>query len=168
MPIAQQSTRCTLENRVPDNKGNVDVKNNDALRARLKGFVCHAPTEWDSSQNETRYAALNAPDGFYGKQQSLNPNGYAACLSLLKKFQFWDQASLPSDEVWFFRPLQFIRHFRRCGWLHPKENSARRAGRPGIRGGSIRSRCGQVLPIAFADPAPPGASPATDDVVSEP
>lgn len=99
------------------------VKNNDALRAQLKGFVCHAPTEWDSSQNETRYAALNAPDGFYGKQQSTNPNGYADFLSLLKKFQFWDQVGLPSDEVWFFHPLQFIRHFRRCGWLHPKEIS---------------------------------------------
>lgn len=99
------------------------VKSNDALRVRLKGFVCHAPTEWDSSQNEHRYEALNAPDGFYGQQKLLDPlgTGYSDFLALLKKFQFWDKTGLPSDELWFFHPLQFIRHFRKCGWLSMDE-----------------------------------------------
>jgi hypothetical protein len=99
------------------------VKNNDAIRKKLKGFVCHAPTEWDSTQNETRYAALDAPDGFFGKQAALDPTGtgYSDFLALLKKFQFWDKTGLPSGELWFFHPLQFIRHFRKCGWLRAEE-----------------------------------------------
>lgn len=99
------------------------IKSNDALRAILKGFVCHAPTEWDSGQNEKRYAALNGPDGFYGRQKELNPigTGYADFLDLLKKFQFWDKTGLPSGELWFFHPLEFIRHFRKCGWMQADE-----------------------------------------------
>jgi hypothetical protein len=87
------------------------------LREILSGFVCHAPTEWDSSQNEHRYEALKSPEEFYGKQLAFDQNstGYTDFLSLLKKFQFWDQTGLSSDELWFFHPLKFIRHFRKCG-----------------------------------------------------
>jgi predicted chitinase len=99
------------------------LKNDAELRATLQGFVCHAPTEWDSSQNETRYAALNEPDGFYGQQKQMNPTGtgYSDFLALLKKFQFWDVSGLPSQELWFFHPLKFLRVFRRCNWLSPSE-----------------------------------------------
>ncbi|WP_051481784.1 hypothetical protein [Paraburkholderia nodosa] len=101
------------------------VRSNDAIRTVLKGFVCHAPTEWDGSQNESRYAALNDPDGFYGKQKILDPTGtgYSDFLALLKKFQFWDKTGLTSEELWFFHPLKFIRHFRKCGWLSVDELS---------------------------------------------
>lgn len=97
------------------------VKGHESVRSELKGFICEAPTEWDSSQNETRYVALNAPDGFYGKQALLNPTGYDDFLAVLKKFQFWDKTGLPQGKLWFFHPLQFIRHFRKCGWLSTDE-----------------------------------------------
>ena len=97
------------------------ILGDDAVRARLKGFICDAPTEWDSAHNDTRYAKLNEPDGFYGKQKDTNPTGYSDFLTLLKKFQFWDKAGLPEGKLWFFHPLQFIRHFRKCGWLRAEE-----------------------------------------------
>ena len=93
------------------------ILGDDAVRARLKGFICDAPTEWDSAHNDTRYAKLNDPDGFYGKQKDTNPTGYSDFLTLLQKFQFWDKTGLPDGKLWFFHPLQFIRHFRKCGWL---------------------------------------------------
>jgi predicted chitinase len=97
------------------------ILGDDAVRARLKGFICEAPTEWDSSHNETRYAKLNDADGFYGKQKDTNPTGYSDFLTLLKKFQFWDETGLPDGKLWFFHPLQFIRHFRKCCWLSQGE-----------------------------------------------
>ena len=97
------------------------ILGDDAVRARLKGFICEAPTEWDSSHNDTRYAKLNDADGFYGKQKDTNPTGYSDFLTLLKKFQFWDKTGLPDGKLWFFHPLQFIRHFRKCGWLSMDE-----------------------------------------------
>lgn len=97
------------------------VKNNDVVRGKLKGFICEAPTAWSSAHNDTRYAALNEPDGFYGKQKQTNPNGYRDFLNLLKKFQFWDKTGLPDGKLWFFHPLQFVRHFRKCGWLSANE-----------------------------------------------
>lgn len=97
------------------------ILGDDAVRARLKGFICDAPTEWDSAHNDTRYAKLNEPDGFYGKQKDTNPTGYSDFLTLLKKFQFWDKTGLPEGKLWFFHPLQFIRHFRKCGWLSENE-----------------------------------------------
>ncbi|MGF6239757.1 putative chitinase [Paraburkholderia sp. GAS38] len=97
------------------------ILGNDSVRAMLKGFICEAPTEWDSAHNETRYAKLNDADGFYGKQKDTNPTGYSDFLTLLKKFQFWDKTGLPDGKLWFFHPLQFIRHFRKCGWLSTDE-----------------------------------------------
>ncbi|MDR6386139.1 hypothetical protein [Paraburkholderia caribensis] len=97
------------------------VRGHAAIREKLRGFICEAPTEWDSAHSDARYAKLNEPDGFYGKQKSTNPNGYHGFLELLKKFQFWDKTGLREDKLWFFHPLQFIRHFRKCGWLSQGE-----------------------------------------------
>lgn len=97
------------------------VRGRAAIREELRGFICEAPTEWDSAHNDARYAKLDEPDGFYGKQKSTNPNGYSDFLELLKKFQFWDKTGLREDKLWFFHPLKFIRHFRKCGWLSQGE-----------------------------------------------
>jgi len=97
------------------------VKSNESVRAALRGFICEAPTEWNSAHNDTRYAKLNEVDGFYGKQKDTNPTGYSDFLKLLVKFQFWDKTGIADDKLWFFHPLQFIRHFRKCGWLSMNE-----------------------------------------------
>ncbi|AOI93775.1 hypothetical protein WS58_32270 [Burkholderia pseudomultivorans] len=39
-------------------------------------------------------------------------------MKYLKEVQFWDKTGLPAGQkLWFFHPLAFIRHFRKCGWL---------------------------------------------------
>ena len=91
---------------------------NDRVREALRGFVCQAPSEWDSAHNETRYVRLLDEGGFYHGNEA----GYKAFLDYLKTIQFWEVTGLPAGQkFWFFHPLAFIRQFRRCGWLSERE-----------------------------------------------
>ncbi|MCA7887321.1 hypothetical protein LGM58_29475 [Burkholderia contaminans] len=96
------------------------VKGNAQARQQLRGFVCNAPSEWDSTNNEERYARLLDEGGFYHG----NDKGYNDFMKYLKEVQFWGETGLPAGQkLWFFHPLAFIRHFRRCGWLSSSELS---------------------------------------------
>lgn len=98
------------------------IQTHPAVREKLRGFICHAPSEWDAGSNDIRYGRLNDPDGFYGKRKATNPDGYANFLRFHTQLQFMEQTPLGGDrKFWFFHPLAFIRHFRRCGWLAKKE-----------------------------------------------
>ncbi|AMH43456.1 putative kinase [Caballeronia sordidicola] len=94
------------------------VKSHTDVRKQLRGLVCEAPSEWDSSNHEARYARLKQAGEFYEN----NPKGYAQFMRLLDQFQFWGSTGLPAGEkLWFFHPLEFIRHFRKCGWFSLRE-----------------------------------------------
>jgi len=98
------------------------VQGDAAIRNRLKGFVCHAPSEWDATTDEERFKRLNEPDGFFGKRKESDPNGYENFIAFRKRFQFIEQTPLRGGQrFWFFHPLAFIRHFRKCGWLSRTE-----------------------------------------------
>jgi hypothetical protein len=98
------------------------VQGDEAIRSRLRGFVCHAPSEWDATKDEERFKGLNEPDGFFGKRKELDPNGYENFIAFRKRFQFIEQTPLGGGQkFWFFHPLAFIRHFRKCGWLSALE-----------------------------------------------
>ncbi|RQR43639.1 peptidase M23, partial [Burkholderia sp. Bp9140] len=97
------------------------VKGHAQVLRQLRGLVCHAPSEWDSTNNEGRYARLLDEGGFYHG----NEKGYKDFLKYLKEVQFWDRTGLPAGQMlWFFHPLEFIRNFRRCGWLSKDELAA--------------------------------------------
>ncbi|OJA79716.1 peptidase M23 [Burkholderia ubonensis] len=89
-----------------------------AVRELLRGFICEAPSEWDSANLDSRYRnLLDEGEHFEGDQDAYNK-----FLDFVKKLQFWDETGLPAGgTVWFFHPLAFIRHFRRCGWLDQSE-----------------------------------------------
>ncbi|WP_232463209.1 M23 family metallopeptidase [Burkholderia ubonensis] len=89
-----------------------------AVRELLRGFICEAPSEWDSANLDSRYRnLLDEGEHFEGDQDAYNK-----FLDFVKKLQFWDETGLPAGgTVWFFHPLAFIRHFRRCGWLSADE-----------------------------------------------
>ncbi|MGF6697001.1 putative chitinase [Paraburkholderia sp. MM5496-R1] len=98
------------------------VQNTDGVDEKLRGMVFKARSEWDASNNEERYKDLNDPDGFFGKQKDTNPDGYTKFTDFLSKFQFLDKTPLAGQELWFFHPLAFIRHFRKCGWIGVQES----------------------------------------------
>ncbi|SAK93323.1 hypothetical protein AWB82_06697 [Caballeronia glebae] len=94
------------------------VQSHAEARARLKGFICHAKSEWDASNNNDRYAGLNDPEGFFGKRKDVNPNGYENFIKFTEQSQFMGQTPLGEGKKFrFFHPTAFIRHFRKCGWL---------------------------------------------------
>ncbi|MBY4734509.1 M23 family metallopeptidase [Cupriavidus pauculus] len=94
------------------------VKSKDSIRGQLRGFVCEATSQWDSSQNEAQYGKLKNVGEFYHGNEA----GYEKFIRLLKSFQFWGKTGLPAEEkLWFFHPLEFIEIFRRCGWLSESE-----------------------------------------------
>ncbi|MGF6410499.1 hypothetical protein [Paraburkholderia sp. MM5482-R1] len=97
------------------------VQNTDGVDEKLRGMVFKARSEWDPSNNDERYKDLNDPYGFFGKQKDTNPDGYAKFTDFLSKFQFLDKTPLAGKELWFFHPLAFIRHFRKCSWLDARE-----------------------------------------------
>ncbi|RQQ21930.1 hypothetical protein DF163_30945 [Burkholderia stagnalis] len=97
------------------------VRNAEGAREKLRGLVCKARSEWDPSDNDERYQGLNDPDGFFGKQKDTNPDGYDKFIGFLSKFQFLDSTPLAGQKLWFFHPLMFIRHFRKCAWLSKRE-----------------------------------------------
>ncbi|ANB75200.1 hypothetical protein AYM40_22610 [Paraburkholderia phytofirmans OLGA172] len=88
------------------------VRTTPGVRDMLRGFVCEAPSEWDGSNNDARYAKLKTAGEFYYG----NTAGYTKFMETLKLFQFWDRTGLAAGQkLWFFHPLHFIRHFRKCG-----------------------------------------------------
>ncbi|PQV48092.1 M23 family metallopeptidase [Paraburkholderia sp. BL21I4N1] len=93
---------------------------NKAVQELLQGFICEAPSEWDRTNTDDRYRhLLDAGEHFEGNQRA-----YEQFKSFVGDLQFWDKTSLrPGDKVWFFHPLAFIRHFRRCPWLTLKEQA---------------------------------------------
>ncbi|UXU91939.1 M23 family metallopeptidase [Burkholderia sp. S-53] len=94
------------------------VKYNDQVRQQLYGFVCNAPSEWDSTNNEERYAKLLDEGGYYHG----NDKGYNDFMKYLKEVQFWNKTGLPAGQkLWFFHPLAFIRHFRKSAWFSKEE-----------------------------------------------
>ncbi|WP_416051100.1 hypothetical protein [Cupriavidus basilensis] len=94
------------------------IETHAEVRQKLRGFVCHAPSEWDASGNEARYQRLNDPDGFFGKRKDVDPDGYTKFIEFLQKFQFLDKTPLGTGKsFWFFHPLAFVRHFRKCEWF---------------------------------------------------
>ena len=97
------------------------IQSAEGVREKLKGLVCQARSEWDPSNNDDRYKDLNDPDGFFGKQKDTNSDGYTKFIDFLSKFQFLDKTPLAGQKLWFFHPLAFIRHFRKCGWLSVTE-----------------------------------------------
>ncbi|MFP3755934.1 peptidase M23 [Cupriavidus sp. SIMBA_020] len=99
------------------------VQMGEGVRERLRGLVCEMPSEWDRSNNEARYRKLKEPGEFYAG----DPAGYERFMALVDKAQFWDKTGLPptsTEKLWFFHPLVFIRHFRKCGWLDLNELSS--------------------------------------------
>lgn len=111
----------------PNNNNEVDlrvasyVQNTDGVHEKLRGMVFKARSEWDPSYHEERYKDLNDPSGFFGKQKDAIPDGYARFTDFLKKIQFLDKTPLAGQQLWFFHPLAFIRHFRKCAWLSASE-----------------------------------------------
>jgi predicted chitinase/murein DD-endopeptidase MepM/ murein hydrolase activator NlpD len=94
---------------------------NAEAKLRLSRTICQFPTEWSESLVETQYSWVT-------KKSDENPNplssdDFTKFKSYVTALSFWDKVpELPvKDKVWHFHPREFIKHFRKCGWLSADE-----------------------------------------------
>jgi len=83
---------------------------------KLRHFICKHPSEWDGSNLETRYAALRQP----GKPLQ-GDTAWKDFKEHVEAMTFWARTGLSNNTIWHFHPLQFIRHYRQCGWRSQRE-----------------------------------------------
>ncbi len=91
----------------------------DDTQQLLKCLVCKFPTEWTADDFDTRYGwLLKVADGGPMPQEQ-----YEKIKKHQKELAFWEQANINGIENkhWHFPPVEFIRVFRRCGWLSNEE-----------------------------------------------
>jgi phosphoribosyl-AMP cyclohydrolase len=86
-----------------------------ALATKLARSVCKFPTEWDKATIDQRW-------GWLKTSTQENPNPFSdADFALLKRHIealafFPGGTGLPASH-WHWQPREFVRQFRRCGWL---------------------------------------------------
>lgn len=88
----------------------------EAARSKTRHLVCKAPSEWDASDLAARYAHLRQPGAPLSTEAS-----WQKFEEHVKKMAFWAEAGLGERSVWHFHPMQFVRHFRKSGWLSQSE-----------------------------------------------
>lgn len=91
----------------------------EVVQKQLKRLICQFPSEWVKNDFDTRYGWLKkvAPGG------PLPEESYNRLRSHHQELAFWEVATLESIDAkhWHFPPKEFIRHFRKCGWLSRNE-----------------------------------------------
>jgi predicted chitinase len=93
------------------------------IQKKLANVICKIPTEWDSAMIDARWGWLKTPSPHH--PDALSDSDFERLKEHIKKLCFWSEASLHmsgmSADHWHFHPREFIRHFRKCGWLSIKE-----------------------------------------------
>ncbi|AKJ28292.1 hypothetical protein [Caldimonas brevitalea] len=84
----------------------------DAARLKLRHLVCKQPSEWDAKDLWHRYARLRQPG-----QPLDTPAARKKFEQHVQTLAFWGSLGMKERSVWFFHPLQFVHHYRRCGWM---------------------------------------------------
>jgi len=86
---------------------------------RVRRLVCKFPSEWTSGDFDIRYGwLLKVADGGPMPQEQ-----YEKIKRYQNELAFWEQAGLTGidSKHWHFPPVEFIRLFRKCGWLSGDE-----------------------------------------------
>jgi predicted chitinase len=95
------------------------------LLKRLSKTICRFPTEWSKDQVDIQYSWLKTSSEVH--PEAFNLGEYDEFTAHVKALSFWeslviqDGVALPEKKHWHFHPREFIKHFRRCGWLSKEE-----------------------------------------------
>lgn len=80
----------------------------DALKNRL---ICHFPLEWEKSTIDTRFSWLRT-----NADAPMSEEDYTK-FKLHAEALCFNTGDLGKKRVWHFNPMEFIEHFRKCGWI---------------------------------------------------
>jgi hydroxyethylthiazole kinase len=90
---------------------------NPKVAKKLAKSICKFPCEWDASTIDARWGWLKTASN--DNPSPLSQNDFATLSSHINAFCF--DAPLVSDAQYHWPPLEFFRHFRKCGWLSEQE-----------------------------------------------
>lgn len=91
-----------------------------AVQAKLKGVICKTPSEWNAATIDARWGWLKTVTEEH--PEKLGDEDFETLKKHITKLCFWEQANLGIDSNhWHFDPREFIRHFRKCGWLSARD-----------------------------------------------
>jgi hypothetical protein len=83
---------------------------------KLRHFICKHPTEWDASDLPARFARHRQPG-----QALADSTAWTDFERHVQNMAFWPSAGIADRSIWHFHPLQFVYHYRKCGWLSVNE-----------------------------------------------
>lgn len=92
---------------------------NATLAPKLARVIAKFPTEWDSSTIDARWSWLKT-------STAENPNpltsaDFEELRAHITALAFWPGGTGITGNHWHWHPREFIRHFRKCGWLSARE-----------------------------------------------
>ncbi|WP_211471016.1 M23 family metallopeptidase [Collimonas humicola] len=89
-----------------------------AVLPKLARTICKFPNEWDISTLDDRYKFMSERADIVE-----NPGSWDAAKKHLQAMGISGLPAAFKDAVWHFHPAEFIRQFRKCGWLNNRELS---------------------------------------------
>ena len=93
---------------------------NDAkIAPKLAKVIAKFPTEWDSSTIDVRWGWLKTRTA--DNPNPLSNTDFQELRAHIAALAFWPGGTGISGNHWHWQPREFIRHFRKCGWLSEKE-----------------------------------------------
>lgn len=127
--IYNNGTACLA----PTKQHAIDQIKNDKVQKKLAHTICKFPSEWEAATFDKRWNWLKTendenPEPLNDKDYAeLKAHGLALCFPLPALF----------TAQWCFDPKEFIRVFRKCGWLSLREMT-QLLPRQSVAGGEIK------------------------------
>ena len=90
------------------------------IQQKLQKIFYKFPTEWQNANFEDRFGWIKKSKNQGGKNQTNEQ--FTWFQNHVKALAFWEQANIGIDaNHWHCPPIEFIKHFRKCGWLSESE-----------------------------------------------
>jgi hypothetical protein len=124
-PDDQRCTSSKLKALVADPQNPESVKDESTLGRRigipdillkLSQTICKFPNEWDKATIETRYKFVKERPDFKD-----NPESWDKARKHLEAIGIDGLPDEFKGADWHFHPVEFVRHFAKCGWLKASE-----------------------------------------------
>ncbi|MBI5256144.1 MAG: hydroxyethylthiazole kinase [Burkholderiales bacterium] len=93
--------------------------NDEGLRVKLARTICKFATEWDAATIDTRWGWLKQPSD--ENPNPLSEDEFKKLRAHITALAFWPGGMDLPQAHWRFQPREFVRWFRRCGWLDEDE-----------------------------------------------
>ena len=94
---------------------------NAAIAPKLARAICKFPSEWDAATIDARWGWLKSSTA--ENPQPLTSPDFELLRAHITALAFWPGGMGITAHHWHWQPREFIKQFRKCGWLSPNELS---------------------------------------------